>query len=165
MATGSSKIDGNLVVTDNINCKTLTAREGGITNAAIAAAAAIAATKIQKPRLLRYWKAGTAASESVPIYVCLGATATLQSIKVGSIAIAVGSATVTVDLKKNGTTVLSAVVTLNSANTARVAVDGTITVPGAVVGDFYELVITATAAGGTIPTGLFVEVEVFEDQP
>jgi hypothetical protein len=68
---------------------------------------------------------------------------------------------VTVDLRKNGTTVLSAVITLNNANTARVAVAGALSVTTLVAGDVLE-VVTATAGGGTLATGVFAIVTVNE---
>lgn len=129
----------------------------------IAAAIGIAYTKVQQLRREMIFQAGTAASASIPIMRGYGATGTVLAVNVGSIAIAVGAATVTVDIKKNGTTILSAVVQLDSGNTARVTEGGTITVPSYVAGDFFEAVIVATAGGGTIPTGLFVEMIASED--
>jgi hypothetical protein len=76
------------------------------------------------------------------------------SVKAGSIAIAVGAATVTVDVKKNNVSILTAVITLDTGNTARVAEAGTILTASAVAGDTYELVIVATAGGGTLAHGV-----------
>ena len=104
-----------------------------------------------------YATSGTAASATVPIHVAEGDGA-LVALRCGSIAIAIGAATVTVDLKKNGTTVLSSVVTLDSANTARILEDATISSAAYSEDDFFELVIVATAGGGTIPTGLIVQL-------
>ena len=89
---------------------------------------------------------------------------TVNSVKAGSIAAAIGDSTVTLDIKKNGTTILSAVITLDSANTARITEAGTISGDGTfVAGDWYEAVITATAGTGTLPFGLFVQLEVDQD--
>jgi hypothetical protein len=79
------------------------------------------------------------------------------------VAIAVGGATVTVDVKKNGATVLSSVITLDSGNTARIMENGTLSGTTLAAGDFLEAVIVATAGGGTIPTGLLVQVIIDED--
>jgi hypothetical protein len=105
---------------------------------------------------------------TIPIWRVYGATATLLELAVGSIAIAVGAATVTVDLQRSTAggafaSVLSAVVTLDTANTARVAELAGIATAGGVAGDLYQLVITATAGGGTLPTGLFVFLTLKED--
>ena len=158
-------INDDVHINGHLTSKTAAIPAGTVTNAMVNGSAAIACAKIQKPRLLEYGTTGTAASATVPIYVCKGATATVQSIRAGSIAIAVGGATVTIDLKKNGSSILTGVITLDTSNTARLLEAGTVSSPGLVDGDWLELVIVATAGGGTIPTGLLVQVEVFEDQP
>lgn len=160
-----NRIDGDLNVVGHLTCSTLNVPAGTIDNADVNGSAGIAATKIQKPRLLRYSASGTAATATVPIYECRGATATVQSLRCGSIAAAIGDSTVTVDLKKNGSTILSGVVTLDNANTARVSEAAAFASTSLVVGDWLELVITATIGTGTLPTGLFVQCEIFEDQP
>jgi hypothetical protein len=106
---------------------------------------------------------GTAATVTIPIHVVKGATAILKALKAGSIVANVGAATVTIDLKKNGASILTAVITLNSANTARICVDGTFSSTALVAGDFLELVVTATAGGGTLATGLLVDLLLYED--
>lgn len=57
-----------------------------------------------------------------------------------------GTATValTFDLKKNGTTVLSATVSVTHATADRASVAGTINVPTYVAGDVFSFVLTAT---------------------
>lgn len=138
--------------------------DGGVTNAKVAAGAAIAASKLVHQHRINYSQPNTTATAVTQvIYRCYGATGTIKEIAAGSIGIAVGAATVTVDVKKNGTTVLSGVITLDSGNTARVAELGTVSVPALAAGDVLEVVTTATAGGGTIPTGLFVSVTVEED--
>jgi hypothetical protein len=90
---------------------------------------------------------------------------TINSVKAGSIVAATGDSTVTIDVRKNGTTVLSGTIALDSANTARVVEAGT--VDGAqddvVADDWIEVVISVSAGTGTLPTGLFVQVEIDED--
>lgn len=107
----------------------------------------------------------TATTETRTLYRVRGATASLKEFFAGSIAINAGAATVTLDLKKNGTTLLSSVLTLNSSNTARVPVNATLLAsPTALVaGDVLEVVITATAGGGTLATGVDCGITVDED--
>jgi hypothetical protein len=164
MATATTKLDGDVYVTGHLQARTLKIPAGTVTDAAVGEDAAIAATKIQKPRLLTYSRDGTAASATVPLYECRGATATVVDVRVGSVGVAVGAATVTVDIKKNGTTILSGVVTLDNGNVARVSEPGTVALDDLVTGDWLDVVVTATAGGGTLPTGLLVQVEIFEDQ-
>lgn len=161
MATTSNRM-GSTNVDGVLRCTTFYPPNECIPNAAIQTGAAIDSSKLEQTYRKTYFKAGTAASETVPIHLVNGATARNLYVRAGSIAIAVGSATVVIDLKKNGTTVLSGTTTLDSSNTARTAVELGVTTTTAVAGDLYELVITATASGGTIPTGLFVEFEIDE---
>jgi hypothetical protein len=105
----------------------------------------------------------TATTETKVVATIYGATGTILSFKAGSIAPCSGAATITLDLKKNGTTVLASVITLDNANAARVAEAGTLSVVSLVAGDVLEIVVTATAGGGTIGTGLFAEVRWAED--
>jgi hypothetical protein len=136
---------------------------GSIADDAVIAAANVAYTKLQQQKTICGNQPNTTATtETRAIYVAYGTIGTLLAFKAGSIAIAVGAATVTLDLKKNGTTVLSAPITLDSSNVARVVEAATISVPSFVAGDFFEVVITATAGGGTIPTGLFYELVLYE---
>lgn len=84
----------------------------------------------------------------------------VNEVIVGSIGIAVGNAITTVDVRRNGTTILSAVVTLDSANATRIVESGAISGAGTfVAGDWYDVVITATIGTGTLPTGVFVQME------
>lgn len=156
-------ITGDLVVTGTLYTGAFVPSSGSVTNASVAATAAIAATKLEHQFALTYGTSGTAASATVPIHIGYGLTGDIISIKAASIAIAVGAATVTVDLKKNGTTCLTGVITLDSGNTARVAEAGTLSVTTYAAGDLFELVIVATASGGTLPTGLGVTVILRED--
>lgn len=136
---------------------------GCITDDAVVAAALLAYTKLQQMRVESGNQPNSAATtETRTMAVVVGATGSILSFKAGSIAIAVGAATVTLDLKKNGTTVLSAPITLDTGNTARILESATISVPGLVVGDWLEVVITATAGGGTLPTGLFYQLAFYE---
>lgn len=110
-----------------------------------------------------YAQNGSAASVTIPIHECRGTAGTIRSFRAGSIAIAVGAATVTVDLKKNGVTVLSAVITLDTGNAARVSEAGTLSTTSLAAGDLLEVVVVATAGGGTLPTGLWCTLLVDED--
>jgi hypothetical protein len=126
--------------------------------------AGIEYTKSQQKFVLTYAQDGTIASATVPIHIVHGAAGGVIAVKAGSITACAGAATVTVDLKKNGTSVLAAVITLDSGNTARVPEDGTLVAdPSDAADDFFELVVVATAGGGTLGTGLCVSVAFYED--
>lgn len=150
----TARIPGDLVVEGRI------IPQDGIT---LPATQQLAQTNLSSQHNKTYQQNGTAASETVVMHEVCGATAVLKSVRAGSVAVAVGAATVTVDVKKNGTTVLSAVITLDTGNTVYIGEAGTITVSSAAVGDVYTAVIVATAGGGTLPTGLWVSLVVNED--
>lgn len=76
--------------------------------------------------------------------------------------IPVGGATVTVDLKKNGTTVLSGVITIDNTAVAFEAQDATLSSPTYAADDEFEVVVDATTGGGTLPQGLSVLLVVAE---
>jgi hypothetical protein len=137
---------------------------GSIGNTDIEASAGVDASKLEHLHRIIYAQPNTAATSVTQIvYQCLGTTGTTLEVRAGSIAIAVGAATVTVDVKKNGTTILSGVITLDTGNTNRVSESGTISVPSLVDGDVLEIVTVATAGGGTLPTGVWVAINVAED--
>jgi hypothetical protein len=69
---------------------------------------------------------------------------------------------VTVDLRKNGTTILTSVITISVAQAAYARVAGAIASAAYIAGDVFELVVTATAGGGTLPQGLFVDTVLRE---
>lgn len=105
----------------------------------------------------------TATAETRVIHVAKG-PGTIEAFRAGSIAKNTGDSTVTVDLRKNGTTVLSSVITLDNANTNRVVEAGTLSgSPTVVAGDVLEVVIAISAGTGTLATGVFCQAVVREE--
>lgn len=150
----SSRIDDNLHVAGRLSC----------TELSIPAATVVDSLNLEFRRVITYSQAnGAASDETRVIHNVCGTTGTIVGFKAGSIAKAVGDSTVTVDLKKNGTTVLSGVITLDNANTAYLAESGTVTSAGLAVGDTLTIVIDATIGTGTLPTGVFVTLVLDED--
>lgn len=161
---GLTRHDGNFHVAGTLSAEDFTPPDGCIDNAAIEAATGIDATKLEHQFALTYAQANAAAADETRVIHCAyGATGTIVSFEAGSIAACVGDSTVTVDLKKNGTTVLSAVITLDSTNTARVAEAATISTASYVDGDVLEVIVDATIGTGTLATGLFATAILRED--
>lgn len=129
----------------------------------VASSASIDTAKVKHRHSKHYGQNGTASSVTIPIHIARAA-GSVVAIEAGSIVANIGAATVTIDLKKNGSSILTGVITLDSGNTARVLEAGTISSASYVDGDFFELVIVATAGGGTLATGLGVEV-TFNENP
>lgn len=157
--TGDTEFTGTVTFTRAVSLPDST-----VTNADVVTAAGIDASKLEHRRAIGYSQPNTAATtETRTIHVVYGTSGTLLQFAAGSIAKAVGDSTVTVDLKKNGSSVLSAVITLDSGNTNRVLETGTISNTSVAADDWLEIVITATVGTGTLPTGVFVQLVLDED--
>jgi len=161
----STVLPTDLFVRGRITCRTMDIPSGTVVNDDVSGAAAIEATKLQHQHQITHAQgsATTAAAEEKVIHVVYGATGTIVAINAGMVSPNVGAAACTVDLHVNGATVLDAVISLTSGETAFELVAGTIDTPALTDDDVVELVITATAGGGTLGTGLFVTVIIRED--
>lgn len=158
----TTRIDGNLHVAGRITAETMTAPASSIDDASVASDADIGAEKLEHQHVITYGQNGTAAAATEVVHLVVGTTATLEAVEVGSVTAAVGDSTATVDVKKNGTTVLSAPVVLDNANTAYVPEAGTVSVSAAAQDAVYTVVVTVSAGTGTLPTGLFVTLKIRE---
>lgn len=147
--------DGNLHVKGRLTCELMTIPDETVDDDAVAADADIDADKLEHRHLKGHSQPNTTATaETRTIHVARG-SGTLEEFVAGSIAKAVGDSTVTIDLKKNGSSILTAPITLNSSNTNRVAATQTISSAAYVAGDWFEIVITISAGTGTLPTGVY----------
>lgn len=159
-----NRINGDTYIVGNLAAKTMSIPAGAVTDATIPPGAGIDQAKLEHQHRIPFHQPNTAAtSETRAVYECYGATGSIIAFRAGSIAAAVGDSTVTVDLRKNGATILTAVITLDSANVARVAEIGTLAVTSLVAGDVLEIVTVATIGTGTLPTGVFASVTITED--
>jgi hypothetical protein len=159
---GTVRFPDNVTIAGALSAESINFPAGTISDSAISGTAGIDADKLEHKHRKTYAQSGTATSVTIPIHLVVGATARRLICSAGSIAIAIGDSTVTIDLKKAGSSVLSGVTTLDSSNTARTAESLAVTTSTAVAGNLYELVIVATIGTGTLPTGLFVEFEIDE---
>lgn len=92
-----------------------------------------------------------------PLHLAYGA-GTVVAVRAKLAVACVGAATVTVDVVKNGTTILSGAISFGSGDAANAVKSGTITVPAYVAGDDLSATVVATAGGGTVGQGLTVDV-------
>ncbi len=136
-----------------------------IGNAQVKSSDPIAADKLQHQHRAVYAQesATPAADEARVIHVVKGAAGTLKTFKAGSVVANIGAATVTVDLKKNGVSVLTAPISLDSGDAAYALVEGTISSAAVAAGDVLEVVIDGTAGGGTLAKGVFCSLDLWED--
>ena len=111
-------------------------------------------------RFMRYLNQdGTVAAVTIPIHVARGAGVVMK-VEAGSIAICT-TGSVTIDVKKNGTTILTSVITLDTGNTNRIIEAGTVSGDGSYsADDLFEVVVAIVSSGGL--TGLCVQVELDE---
>lgn len=157
MAT-QNVIDGDLTVRGTFRCTSAGLPAASVGDNQFASSDPLSAAKQehQHEEVVAQVHGTAAVTERRVLHVARGA-GSVTAFRAGVVVANVGAATITVDLRKNGTTVLSAVVTLNNTHTAYTKVDGTVSVPTYVAGDVFEVVITATAGGGTLGQGLFAQ--------
>ncbi len=156
--------DGILVLGPILGATQIDIPAGEIVNAAISASAAIAASKCQKGLAAHVSRSGTVVTETLVIHVVKGATGTLTHFTVSNVTAAAGASTATVDLQKNGVTVLSAAVTLNAATGNLGEEVGIISSASVVDGDVLTVVITAVQSGtDALATGVMAQLDLDED--
>lgn len=161
-----NRIEGDMFVDGNLSAKGLTVPAGSVSDTNVAAGAPgsyIAAEKVRLQAHKLYTQNGPAVAEDRAIYRSYGLTGTVLTFVAGSIVAAIGADTVTVDCKKNGTSILAAPITLNSSNTARVAASATLATTTVVAGDLFEVVVITNHTSGTLPSGIFAELVLDED--
>jgi len=159
-------VNNDLLVTGTVSAKALTLTNASITDANVVAAAGVQASKLQHQFTQCYAQPGAnnATVERKVIHVVRGATGTVLEFKVGARVAAIGAATATLDLYKNGTTMLTGTISLTSATAAYILLAGTLASSSLAVGDVLEAVVTAaTAGGGTLAIGLFAYLTLRED--
>lgn len=159
-------IPNDVHIAGALSCQTLVPSSGSVGNSSVAASAGISASKLQKRTYAHYEQVhGTAATtQRIFIHRVKGATGVINSFKCGSSVLNIGAATISVQLKKNGSNILSAATVLDTSNTAFIAEDAAgFTSTALVAGDVLEVDITATAGGGTLGQGFFCVAEIDED--
>jgi hypothetical protein len=166
--TRSADFPGDVNVSGALTARSFSPPAGSVGNFALTGGAGsyIDSAKIQRLLDKEYAQDSTtvATVERRVLHTVKGATGALVEFGVGSVSIAIGAAAVVVDLLKNGSTILSATITLDNANTAYVLETQTFSSSALVAGDVLELKVTsAVAGGGTLPKGLFARLTLTED--
>ena len=99
-----------------------------------------------------------------------GSAGTLKAIYAGCLVANVGDSTITIDIKQGNaaegsTTVLSSVITLDSGDSNREAIAGSLSVTALNNEDVIEVVVNATIGTGTLGVDLFVILVYDENYP
>ena len=117
---------------------------GSITAAMIAAGAGLPAATLehQHAETLAQQTDETARAEKRIIYSAYGATGTVVTFEAGCAVLCTSTATIDVDLLKNGTSILSSAISLDSADTVYGPVTASVSTSAYVDGDVFEVVIT-----------------------
>jgi len=163
---------GNRIDIDNghydslIVTTTFIGPDGFVTNAKVQASAGIVASKLESWQKAVYGQSGTCVSATVLLGIIRGATGRTIGVEVTNQVACAGASTVTVDVKKNGVSILSAVVTLNSSSSTSVPIAGTVSTTTLADGDIITAVITTNASGtDALATGVGVQWDYNEDHP
>ncbi len=151
----AAQFNGDLLVQGTVFALGLNAPLNGVTPA----------TSVQQQIMPQFSQetTTTAAAEQRVVHVVYGATANIITFKVGLVVANIGGATITVDLLKNGASILAAAVVLDNTVTPYALVASTVTSPALIAGDVLTLTVTAAAGGGTIGKGTFIRLVVRED--
>ena len=158
-------INNDLYVTGTVSMKTLAIPQATITDAMVQTAVpAIDAPKLRHQYVNSYQQksTATAVADQQVKHIVRGA-GTIESFWVGSVVANIGAATVTFDLWKNGSSVLSATISLTSSNTAYVMAQATLASNTIAIGDVLEVKVTVAAGGGTLALGPFARLTTRED--
>ncbi|SRR6266849_5637342 len=165
------QINNNLYVAGNISSQTMTIPAASVGDGQVQTASP-ASGSIQATKLQHQWEdvyaqgssSTTAAADQKTLHVVRGTTGVVVDYRAGCVVPCVGNATITVDLWKNGVTILSSTISLSSSQTARQTVlAGGFTSTTLAAGDVLEVKITVNAGTGTLGQGLFAMLCIRED--
>jgi len=155
---------GDIRARGTVIAQAISITTASIDNSMVAANAAIATTKLRHRIHKTYGQSGTATAVTIPVHVAM-LPGTVLAVQAGAVVAATGDSTVTVDVKINGTSVLSSTIGLSSSDTAYIPVVGTVDTAAddLVADDVVTVVVSVSAGTGTLPTGLFVDIVLDED--
>ena len=115
-----------------------------------------------EPRLAQALGAGAAVAERRVVHHANRAGA-VTALWAGAVVANVGAATYTVDLYRNGVTMLTAPLVVTSTLVAYNSVAAALVAsPVFAAGDVLEVVLTVAAGGGTLAQGVFVKPVIYE---
>ena len=162
----AQRIEGAMTFAGRITFKDVDLPAAAITNANVAGNAGISASKLEHQHQPNYSQESgtTAAAEDRVIHTVHGATGIVTAFAAGCVVANIGAAVVTVDLHKNGATMLTAAIDVDNGDAAYAVVAGTVdpAEEDVVVDDVIEVVVTVAAGGGTLGKGVFAKTVIEE---
>ena len=164
MAT-PSRHEGGLHVDGNLTMKTIGLPAGGVVNTHVSENAGLDATKLKHQYEITQAQGSgdNVAAETQVRHLVYGTTGEVIAFEGGSIVAGLGTYEVTIDLLKNGTTVLTTPVVLTTNETAMEVVSSVIGTTPLVANDVLEVDISITGTTGTAAQGVFSRLVVRED--
>ena len=161
------RFEGNIVFAGRITPEALDIPAGALVNAGVASNAGLAVGKLEHQHQPPYAQESdtTAAAEDRVIHTVYGLTGKIEAFAVGCVVANVGAAVVTFDLHKNGATVLTATVDVDSGDAAYAVVEATVdpAEEDLAADDVLEVIVTVAAGGGTLGKGVFARTVISED--
>jgi len=160
-----STLVGNLRLKGRLIADYITQPAESVGNAAVKSDAGVSATKLEHQHQPAYAQesATTAAAETRVVHVVRGAIGTTVAFEAGCITPCLGNATITVDLLKNGASVLTAAITLDNGQAAYDTVEATIDDDALADDDVLEVDVSVNAGTGTLGEGVFAGLTLRED--
>lgn len=151
---------GNLRVDGHFTPRTMSIPNGTITDAMVSAAAAISASKLEH----QFAVVANVRDARETLHLAYGATGSVVAVRCGLVTPCTGTATVTVDVLKNGSSILTAAVVIDVGDAAFAVLSATIDAAEVeyVAGDVFEVTVVSAAGNGVIGQGLFVQMVVRE---
>jgi len=158
-------IHDDIHISGTLSADTITLPSSTVAAASVAAGAGVEATKLQQQYSKFYAQESdtTSVTEDYCIHCVHGSTGTVVAFEAGSVTACAGAATITVDLHKDGASILTAAITLDSSNAAYTPEAGTIDSAAIADSDVLEVVVVATAGGGTVGKGVYASCIIRED--
>ena len=160
-------LNHDVYVNGSLSCKSFTPPAACIPDAAIPANAGIAASKLQQQPEKSYVGGSSTtvpAADQKVIHTGYGAVGLVAKFSAGVISALSGNATISVDLWKNGVSILTAPIALAAASGGRALVDAVISTASYVAGDIFEVKVTVNAGSGALGQGLFARL-IFNESP
>lgn len=162
----TNRIDGNLHVTGTLKVGSMDLPAAAVTDDNMDPANPIDVDKQIHQYVHTYAqnRAAAVAAERKAVFSATGDGA-LVNVQAGVTQAAVGDSTITVDVYKNGVSVLTGVLTIDSGDAA-FATQTAVVTPGSEgysAGQVFEVVIAVTAGTGTLPRGVYVSLTVNEE--
>jgi hypothetical protein len=157
--------NGDIVVTGTLLAGSFVAPANSVGNSAIRTGDPIGAEKLtqQFPIKLTQVYGAAATAERRVVHVARKA-GTILDFYAGVSVAALGDSTVTIKVKKNGADILTGDVVLDSTNLAFASEAQTFSDDDYATGDVLEVAVTVAAGTGTLPQGLFVQMNVRETE-